>query len=229
MISKLLEITQIGSTRAGIFDLPEKHWPRPGQYLPCQHVSHPTKVMVTNLFRVFGDEDVLTLAPLPDHWYPGDQMTYLPPQGKGFTLPITARRIGLLAFGVTPGRLLSLIRPAMAQNAAVVLFYEVEDGDDLLGWLPSAIEVVSVSELKAYLGWLDYLAVDLPRADLGTLSALLGDAKLTFPGEVLIRTAMPCRGLGTCGVCAVNTSNGLRLACKNGPVFSLSEVRDVAQ
>jgi hypothetical protein len=229
MLSKLLELTQIGPSRAGVFDLPEKHWPKPGQYLPCQRITDTPDVLVTNLFRVLGDEDLLTLEPIPPDWYPGDEIRYLPPQGHAFQLPPSARRIGLLPLGVTPLRLLALLQHALAQDASLTLFLNSKQRDTFLSHVPSVVEVVPDSALTENLEWLDYLAVDLERDDLESLSHVVNIPALPFEGQVLIRTIMPCRGLGTCGVCAIRTAKGWRLICKDGPVFDLMEVLNVAQ
>ena len=49
------------------------------------------------------------------------------------------------------------------------------------------------------------------------------------PGQVLVRTDMPCRGIGECGLCAVRTTRGWQHACTDGPVFQLKELHHVAQ
>ena len=46
--------------------------------------------------------------------------------------------------------------------------------------------------------------------------------RLACPAQLLIRTAMPCSGLGECGVCAVATRVGWALACSDGPVFDFN-------
>jgi len=229
MIAKLLEVTKIGSINAGIVDISASHWPDAGQYLPCQRITGTPEVLVTNLFRTVGLAGGLTLSPLPENWYPGDEIAYLAPQGNGFHLPSTVSRVGLLAWGVAPVRLLPLVRLALDQNAAVTLFYNVDNDQDILSWVPSAIEVVTVSTLGDYLDWMDFLVVDLELAALDALAGVISGAVLPFEGQVLIRTPMPCRGLGACGVCAVKTKRGWRFACKDGPVFSLGEVLHVAQ
>ncbi len=212
MIAKLLEVTQIGSINAGIVDIPASHWPDAGQYLPCQRITGTPEVLVTNLFRTVGPAGGLTLSPLPDNWYPGDEIAYLAPQGNGFHLPSTASRVGLLAWGVDPVRLLPLVRLALDQNAAVTLFYDVDNEQDILGWVPSVVEVVPVFALEDHLEWMDFLAVDLELDGMAAFSGVIPGSVLPFEGQVLIRTPMPCRGLGACGVCAVKTSRGWRLA-----------------
>jgi hypothetical protein len=87
-------------------------------------------------------------------------------------------------------------------------------------------------DLKENLSWPDFLAVDLAHAELAGLLRFLGlddpGRPMPFSGQVLIRTDMPCHGVGGCGVCAVQTRRGWRLACVDGPVFDLSEVIHVA-
>ncbi len=228
MISRLLELTQIGPIRAGIINIPEKHWPQPGQYLPCQRSSDKPDILVTNLFPVLGDDGVLTLTPIPGDWYPGDRIQYLPPQGRGFELPSTVRRIGLLPFGVSPLRLLTVVNDTLTQNASLTLFLDSEQRDAYLDFIPSWVEIVPQSALEENFDWLDFLAVDIEREALDELFERIGQPGLAFEGQVLIRSGMPCRGLGTCGVCGVKTTKGWRLVCKDGPEFDLAEVLNVA-
>ena len=226
---KLLEISQIGSERAGLLDLSQKYWPEPGQYLPCQRLSGAPEVLTTHLFRVFGFEDAPTLAPLPPDWLPGDNLAVLPPMGKGFEIADEAQRIALLAFKVSPTRILTLVQAALAKNASVALFCDPRPTGDIFDRIPPAVEVATVSDLQENLDWPDFLVVDLERPSLETFSSLMGEKATHMDGQVLVRTAMPCRGLGECGVCAVRTRHGWRLACVDGPVFPLKEVLNVAQ
>lgn len=228
MQTKLIEITHIGSDTAGVLDIPPKFCPRPGQYLPCQHDADPLNILPINLFRVLGPDDQLYLGPLPEHWLPGDSIHTLPPQGHGFSLPLAARRVGLLALDVSPLRLLPLLKTALAQNAALVLFWDPQPNHDILHLLPTMVEVAPTTSLADNLDWLDYLAIDLELANLPQLDALLGSLDQPFVGQVLVRTPMPCRGIGECGVCAVKTHNGWKLACVDGPVFDLQGVLHVA-
>ncbi len=227
--TKLLEITQIGPTRAGMLDIPEKHWPEPGQYLPCQRLSDASEVLMTHPFRILEQEGALTLEPIPQDWFPGDEIQYLPPEGRAFQLPTSVQRVGLLPFGVSPFRLLTLVKPALAQDASIILFFNPAQRNDYLSFVPSQVEVVPLTALKDNLDWLDYLAADLKREDIEELSYIFGPSPHSFTGQALIRTMMPCRGLADCGVCAVKTTKGWRLACKDGPVFPLREVLHVAQ
>mgnify|MGYP001035983714 CR=1 FL=1 len=227
MECKLLEVARIGLSNVGILDIPPQAWPEPGQYLPCQKQGEDLSV---NLFRVFNGSDLrLSLAPLPESWQPGDMIAAQAPHGRGFTLPRTARRIGLLTFSQSPLRLLNLIGPALAQSAAVSLFSQSPLHDNVLIRLPASVEVAPLSSLADNLGWPDVLFADIQRQEIETLSQFLGERQFSFEGQVLVHTRMPCRGLGECGICAVKTRRGWRLACVEGPVFPLKEVLNVAQ
>ncbi len=225
---RLVEVLQLGGERAGILRLPKAHWPLPGQYLPCQKTSTDSSILPIHLFRIFGPKNDLLVQPLPADWRPGDTLTLLSPQGHGFSLPSDARRVGLLALGVSPLRLLALTETALTQDAALTLFCDPTPAPNVLQRIPPQVEISSPEDLQENLDWPDYLAVDIERDNLDALSTLFGEAKLDFTGEVLIRTPMPCRGLGECGVCAVETKKGWRLACVDGPVFPLAEVLHVA-
>ena len=228
MNAKLLEIGQIGNTHFGILDIPRHFWPDPGQYLPCQNLSQDSQHLSTPLFKVYGPDEVLRLGPLPIGWQPGDSLALLLPQGKGFKLPLSARRVGLLTISTSPIFLLPLAASALAQGAAVSLFCEKIPPLDLLNRVSPRVEVGQISSLLENLDWPDFLAVDIDHSELITLSMLFTQAEYPFEGQVLIRTPMPCRGLGNCGVCSVKTRSGWRLACVDGPVFSLPEVLHVA-
>ena len=226
---KLVEIFQIGSERAGVLNIPEKHWPEPGQYLGCQRVDDSSVPLTTQLFRIIGDEGILNLSPIPQSWQPGDQLLVTPPQGHGFSLPRDARRLALLPYKVSPTRLLSLVNGALAQNASILLFCETIPDPEIMTRLPSIVEVNQISTLLENLDWPDFLAADLARDDLEGISGLFSQESSNMEGQVLVRTPMPCRGLGECGVCTVRTKKGWKYACIDGPVFPLKEILHVAQ
>jgi len=225
---RLVEIFQLEEERAGVLNLPEGYWLQPGQFLPCQNPAVESAVLPTNLFRVIGPKDQLCVGPIPSEWRPGDKLACLSPQGNGFHPPDSARRIGLLALGVPPVRLLTLVGGAMAQNAALTLFCNPAPPADILRWVPPQVEITSLESFQDSLDWLDFLAVDIQHNDLDELTSLLSSTHPPFSGQVLVRTAMPCRGLGACGVCAVKTHHGWRLVCMDGPVFPLKVLLHVA-
>lgn len=228
LTATLKEVFQLGEELAGVLDLAPKFWPEPGQYLPAQSHQRESEILPIHLFRVPGEAGRLSLGPNPESWLPGDQISLLPPHGRGFHLPSAARRVGLCALDVSPNRLLPLVLLALTQDSAVTLFCDLQPTPDVLQRVPSVVEVAPISTLSKNLTWPDFLALDMPRESLPRLNEILSDKKPAFAGQVLIRTAMPCRGLGECGVCSVETRHGVKLACVDGPVFPLREVIHVA-
>jgi hypothetical protein len=224
----LVEVFQLGETLAGVLDLAPKFWPEPGQYLPAQGRQREMELLPINLFRVLGEVGRLSVGPIPKTWQPGEQIFLLSPNGHGFHLPASARRVGLCAVNVSPSRLLSLVPLALAQDSAVTLFCDPQPTQDILQRVPSVVEVAPISVLQENLAWPDFIAIDLPHKLLPLLDKILNKKNLPVEGQVLVRTSMPCHGLGECSVCTVETRHGNKLACVDGPVFPLKEVLHVA-
>lgn len=168
-------------------------------------------------------ENSFLATPAAAGWQPGMQLHLSGPLGRGFTPPPGIRRLALAALGGALERLLPLAGLALHNGAAVAAF-----SDSPLPPLPPAIEVQPLSALPEAPGWADYLALDVPLQKLERLRPALGlppeHNSLACPAQALVTAAMPCGGLGACGVCAVETRRGPRLACSDGPVFDLAEL-----
>jgi hypothetical protein len=221
---------------------PQNLIPEPGQYL-LAHDSSPARrgpgradsplpAPIFNAGPVPGG--FLIAPPIPQTWQPGTTLSLRGPLGKGFSLPTSARRVALASLGKTAARLKPLLTSALEQNAALVLVSELDLPD-----LPPEVEVQPVSALTEVAHWADYLAIDVDREFLPGLRELLGIGRQTEvtldaqavsprwapgPNGVLVVTPMPCGGLAECGVCAVTTRRGWKMACKYGPVFDLKEL-----
>ena len=138
-------------------------------------------------------------------------------------MPASVRRVALVALSKTHARLKPLLTDALAQNASVVLFSDLNVLD-----LPPEVEAQPLSALAEVVAWADYLAVDVERESLQKLWTLLGgreQARDLVKAQALIVTPVPCGGMADCGVCAVNIRHGWKLACKDGPVFNLWDLR----
>jgi dihydroorotate dehydrogenase electron transfer subunit len=115
-----------------------------------------------------------------------------------------------------------LIEPALKQGAAVVLLGRSAPDD-----LPDAVEVHPLSALNDILEWADYIAFDVERENLNQLWERVGNRNSLAAGlgaQVMLRTPVPCGGIGECGVCAVILRSDWKLACKDGPVFDWREL-----
>jgi dihydroorotate dehydrogenase electron transfer subunit len=91
--------------------------------------------------------------------------------------------------------------------------------------LPQSVEVLPLETLTENMPWADYLALDLTDVQLPEIIARLSAVTRTpLKVEALIRTPMPCGGVGNCGLCSVHTKNGIKHACEDGPVFDWSDL-----
>jgi len=203
--------------------------PSPGQYLlagDAPGLPLPVPLFYTDSVP----QGFIAAAPIPDSWHPGVELGLRGPLGRGFNLPVSARRVGLVAFDVSPARLKGLIRPALKQEAAVVLVCDSSPDS-----LPDDVEVHPLSSLQEILEWADYLAVDVTRENLNQLRERLGKPNQFSAGkarvepsrndvQLLIHTPVPCGGVADCGVCAVRLKSDWKFACKDGPVFDWREV-----
>ncbi len=200
---------------------PENLIPAPGQYLLAGDASD-SPLPVSIFYTDFAPESFIASMSANVNWKPGDVLSLRGPLGRGFSVPLGARKIGLIAFDDSPVRLRGLIQPALKRDASVVLLCASS-----VDHLPDEVEVQPLSALDDVLKWSDYIAVDVTRENLPELKERLsGNTQRSawHEAQVLVHTQMPCGGVADCGVCAVITRSSWKLACKDGPVFDLREI-----
>lgn len=211
--------TEAGETAATIA-CPARAVPAPGQYLQAEANGD---VLGSALFyRGEWPGGFQAAPPLPSGWEPGIPLSLRGPLGHGFRLPEGPHRLALVAGGESLARLLPLAEAALRREAAVTLFSDVSWPD-----LPAALEAYPLGALPEALPWADFLALDLRLEEINSLGERLGlspGSQPPCPGQVLVYTSMPCAGLAECGVCAVQTRRGWKLACVDGPVFDLKAI-----
>jgi NAD(P)H-flavin reductase len=220
-----IEEIYLDGTRAAWLSCPPALIPAPGQYLLASAENDPSAALASPIFQAGPAPAGFIIAPAPQAssqtaWIPGQMLNLRGPFGHGFNLPNSARRIALIDYAGNSARLLALLPFALAQKAAVTLL-----SDNPPAGLPNLIEISPLAALSEIAAWADFLAIDLPRADLESLLPLLRDQLKHGYAQALIGTPLPCAGVARCGVCSVRTRKGYRLACKDGPVFDLNELR----
>jgi len=216
-----IEEIYLEGTRAARLSCPAALVPAPGQYLLAWAENDPYASLAFPVFPAgVCPGGFYAAPPLPAGWLPGAQLNLRGPCGHGFNLPPAARRVALIAGEGNSARLLALLPAALAQKASLVLLTETPPAG-----LPAAIEISPLATLAETAGWADYLAIDLRRAQIPDWLPLLSPHLRSGYAQALISTPLPCAGLGECGVCAVRTRSGYRLACKDGPVFDLFDLR----
>lgn len=228
---QVVELILQDGLRSARLSCPGNLIPGPGQYLLAGDASN-SPLPVPLFYTDFSPSGFIAAPPWPDSWRPGQEIPLRGPLGRGFTVPISARRVALIAYDDTPARLLGLIRLALQQDAAIVLV-----SDSAPDHLSNEVEVQPLSTLSEVCEWSDYIALDVARGNLPALKKRLGSpnqvtalkARVELGRnevQVLIRTAMPCGGVAECGVCAVTLKSQWKMVCKDGPVFDWNDILD---
>lgn len=199
---------------------------KPGQYFQVWRDSDQSLIPYTSFAASLVNARRLLLDQILGNWNPGDKLNLWGPLGKGFELSDDVHFICMAAMDGDPVRLMPLIFHALRQGASVSLFLD-DPSDPLLISLPVEVEVQPFLSLPESLQWAEYLYFDIARGSLPQLRELLAGWKKICPGQVLVRTDMPCAGIADCQFCAVETRRGVKLACKDGPVFKLEELINV--
>ncbi|MCC6145986.1 MAG: hypothetical protein IT308_00305 [Anaerolineaceae bacterium] len=216
-----ISLEENGET-AGRLAVPGKLVYAPGQYFLAQAIGEPTPPAHTLFPSTLPGLEIGASAPLPSGWQPGMQLALSGPFGSSFHLPSSSRRVALAAPAGRTGPLLPLVELSLKQGADVTLYL-----NGFAAGLPAAVEVQPLSGLRAGFAWADYMAINAPDNPPGSLRSWLGlehQQAVPFLVEVLLTGSFPCGGLAACGVCAVKTRRGYKLACKDGPVFLLNNL-----
>jgi NAD(P)H-flavin reductase len=207
--------------------------PFPGQYLLAGDGSD-APLPVPLFYTDSSPQGFIATGQPSNLWNPGLELSLRGPLGRGFTVPSSCRKIGLIAFEASPARLNGLIQPALQREAAVVLVCASAPDH-----LPDAVEVQPMSALEEVVEWADYVAADISRENLSQMrerlkkidQLMVGTTRVEWrqrrhrnEAQILIHTPVPCGGIAECGVCAVTLKSGWKLACIDGPVFDWRDV-----
>jgi len=159
------------------------------------------------------------------------------PLGKGFEIYPSSRSLLLVAGGVGVAPLLALAEHAKAKKLKFKLVIGEKNAAKIYPerLLPSGIKPVITTE-DGSLGQkgmvTDILPQLVPAADqifvCGPLPMYRAIAKMgkklgDKPTQVLLETVMGC-GVGACLSCSIETRNGRKLVCKDGPVFEFGDI-----
>jgi hypothetical protein len=196
--------------------------PTAGQYLLAHDSASDSPLAVPVYFYESAPKGFRFAPPFPSSWTFGTQLALRGPLGHGFSLPVAACKIALIALAGSPARLHGLIPLALKREMEAVLLCNTPVSD-----LPEDVEVQPLQALDEICKWADFIAIDLQRENLDQLKEItskLGHVAAVREAQILIHTQMPCGGLAECGVCAIGIQHDWRMACKDGPVFILKDI-----
>jgi dihydroorotate dehydrogenase electron transfer subunit len=218
---------------------------RPGQYIMvrCGEGYEMPLRRPLGIHRIFKDNISLLYSVVGrgTEWLSqrkaGDALDLLGPLGNGFEIYPASRNLLLVAGGVGIAPLLALAEHAKAKGLKFTLMIGEKKADKIYPerLLPSGIKAVITTE-DGSLGQkgmvTDILPQFVPEADqvfvCGPLPMYRAIAKMSRklgnkPTQVLLETVLGC-GVGACLSCSIETKQGRKLVCKDGPVF---EFRDI--
>jgi dihydroorotate dehydrogenase electron transfer subunit len=194
------------------------------------------------LFPAWVDAENLDILVPPEHpaaaLRPGASVNLIGPLGQGFQVPETTRQLLLVADAPHLPALLPLTR----QDRAISLLLSAPIAAALypISLLPLALEVHLVtadgsaghhgSPLDLFPGlarWADCICVAAHPTVYPALAKIVREVRIE-PGrhfaQALVAPPMIC-GVGACQGCAVEVGRDTKLACTDGPVFDLLELR----
>jgi dihydroorotate dehydrogenase electron transfer subunit len=170
----------------------------------------------------------------------GDRVDILGPFGNGFIVGNTTTKILLIAGGMGIAPLVYLAEEALAMGKHVTILMGSSDNNCLypVDSLPGDARVVVATEDGSaghkgmvtdmllspdYKSKVDQVFACGPLNMYKTMFQYMESDKLDGMTQVSLEIRMGC-GAGACYGCSIKTKNGMKLVCKDGPIFLLNEV-----
>ncbi len=200
----------------------------PGQYLAVSSRTEEDNQIPLSLFIESSTKNEISIgSPAPRNWYPGHEITFRGPLGQGFSPPLILKRLALVGFDDNPNRLMALVNHTFNQNVDIVMAGDFISNPVIARDIPAHVELSKLDHLDDLFSWADFIAIDVPLFRIQDLNKILRTTTAKSPRgdmQVLIYTSMPCATIAECGICAVKTIRGYKLACQDGPVFNLNDI-----
>jgi dihydroorotate dehydrogenase electron transfer subunit len=169
---------------------------------------------------------------------PDDVVFTYGPLGKGFQIRESAHNLLLVAGGIGVAPLIWLADEGVRLGKSVTLLLGARRGALTfpLDRIPPEVEVIVMTEdgslgerglvseaFEKYLPWCDQVFACGPPAMFEALAGVRRRLGLRKPVQVLMEERMCC-GTGVCYSCAAFTAKGVRLVCRDGPMFEVQDV-----
>ncbi len=200
--------------------------PQPYPILSVDTGSGEITVMATTSGE---DDSAITSTPTGLEW------AVRGPLGKPVTIDPAARHVAFIAQGGGIGALIALMRETAERGVRVTLMAGAENAWRLYPsrLLPEGVREMTATDdgsagIRAPVTHLlpqvqdgaDLLIASGPPKLYEDLARMRADGLLTIPTTIMMLPQLECRD-GECGECAVQTADGSRLACVEGPAFEL--------
>jgi dihydroorotate dehydrogenase electron transfer subunit len=168
----------------------------------------------------------------------GESLDVLGPLGNGFVVPDESKKLLLAAGGIGIAPLVFLAQKSVRSGKLVKLLLGARNKDCLypLGLLPQKVKVFITTEdgssgvkgkltdiLPEYVDWADKIYACGPLPMYQAMAKNPGVCQHQKKVQVSLEVRLGC-GIGACLGCSINTPNGMKKVCSDGPVFNLDEV-----
>ena len=168
----------------------------------------------------------------------GEKVDLLGPMGNGFSIDSKTRNVLLVAGGMGIAPLYLLSEEARKRGLQVKLLTGAKTASLVCPSeiLPAAAECTIATEdgstgekglvtslLQKHIDWADQMFACGPVPMYRTIVKNYGGLAKIKRMQVSLEVRMGC-GLGFCYACTIQTRQGLKQACKDGPVFELDDV-----
>lgn len=170
----------------------------------------------------------------------GDALSILGPLGNSFTVAEKSRNLLMVAGGVGAAPLLMLAKETTGRGLSVTYLLGGMTADALLDarFVPEEVEYVVATDdgsqghhgfvtdlVAGYLQWADQVFACGPEAMFRSLRQVVianrfGEQPTV---QVSVERTMAC-GVGACLGCVVETRQGMKPSCVDGPVFDMDQV-----
>jgi dihydroorotate dehydrogenase electron transfer subunit len=169
---------------------------------------------------------------------PGDRLNLAGPMGNGFTLSENAEQVLLISGGMGIAPLVFLAENAKSLNKKVTLLAGSRDSSQLYPerLIPTGMELVTATEdgskgakglvtdfLPELLNNYDQVFACGPVNMYRTIDNILDSMNYSKDLQVSLEVRMGC-GFGICYGCTIETTQGLKQVCKDGPVFNIKQI-----
>ena len=166
---------------------------------------------------------------------PGDVVKVLGPLGNGFTIDETSHNLLLIGGGMGIAPLVFLTEESVKEGKTVTLLYGTQNQDryPVESALPE-VDTVNATEdgsighhgmitelIPEYIDKTDQVFICGPSAMYNYIKSQ--DIIKNKPAQVSLEVRMAC-GRGICYGCTIQTLNGIKRVCEDGPVFDFNEI-----
>jgi dihydroorotate dehydrogenase electron transfer subunit len=162
----------------------------------------------------------------------------LGPVGHGFSIGSKSGNLLMVAGGMGIAPMVFLAQEALTKDRQVRILAGAKTACQICPeqLLPEGSEIIPITEdgtagdtglvtnlLSQHVPWADEVFICGPLPMFQAIVNNFGEILKNKPVQVSLEVRMGC-GMGFCYACTINTRNGLKQVCKDGPVFNLEDV-----